>query len=305
MTSLMNVLVVSDDPADLAFVRARLAGEPVTVTCATSGWEALAAARDEPPELVLIDDRLPDLPSAEVSRQLQSRPGAATTVLFLIDAGDSRAKQRALDLGALDFVTKPLDAAELRARIRGALRLRRLGDLLARHAQVDPLTELGDRRALGHRLAVEWARRERHGGPLSVVLLIPDGLEHLTGTYGRGVGDEALRLVARALRGMVRPSDLAVRLDGARFAVLLPETGREGATAFARRARAAIACISLPVNGHAVDLTASVGVAAAVGRPSAEALVAAAVAALDHARGCGPGQVAVHDGSGTSLEALG
>jgi diguanylate cyclase (GGDEF)-like protein len=299
----MKILVVSDAPSDLAFVRARLAAEPVTVSCATSGWEALAAARGDPPDLVLLEERLPDLASAEVCRQLQARPGtAAAQVLFLIDAGDARAKQRALDLGAVDFVTKPLDAAELRARVRGALRLQRLGELLRRHARIDPLTELADRGALDARMAVEWARRERHGGPLSAVLLDPDGLEHLTGTYGRGVGDEALRAVARALRATVRPADLAARFDSRRFAVLLPETGRDGAASFAHRCRAAIAALSLPVNGHAVPLGASFGVAAAVGRPSPEALVAAAAAALEHARSCGPGQVAVHDGSGAALE---
>jgi len=302
MYSGMKVLFVSDAPPILAFARSRLRSDGVDVTCATSGWEALTAARDESPDLIVLDDRLSDLPCAELSRQLQARPASAgTPILFLVEAGDAAAKQRALDMGGVDFVTRPLDAAELRVRVRGALRTKRLGDLLVRYARIDPLTELPDRRALEERLGDEWARRERHGGLLSVVLLEPDDLGGLRETYGTQAGDRALVALGQMLREAVRPSDRPARFDETRFGVVLPETGGDGALAFARRCRGAVARIELPLDGAAVRVTVTFGAATAVGRPSAAALLAAAEGALRHARAAGPSRIAVHDGSGATL----
>lgn len=300
----MKVLVVADNPAALSLAQSRLRSDRHDVSCATSGWEALAMARAEPPDLIVLDDQLPDLASAEVCRELQARSATATTpVLFLVDAGDAGAKQRALDAGGTDFLTRPLDAAELRARVRCALRVKRLSELLACVARVDPLTELPDRQALESRLGEEWARRERHGGHLSVVILDPDGFRRLNERYGRNAGDDALCALARVVRDTIRPSDLAGRLEGARLGVILPETARDGAARFAQRCRAAIAALALPINGGSVRLTAGFGVAAAVGRPSPEALLAAAETALSHAKAHGPDQVGVHDGSLPTLAA--
>jgi diguanylate cyclase (GGDEF)-like protein len=162
-----------------------------------------------------------------------------------------------------------------------------------RRAQTDELTGLANRRALDHRLEDEMATAGRDGRRLSALVLDLDDFKHVNDRHGHTVGDACLRAVARTLEAALRPGDLAGRVGGEEFLVLLPDTGSKGAWLVAERLRAAIADLSLP---EGATITASFGVASApVHATSAGELVRAADHALYEAKATGRIRTVVFD----------
>ncbi len=144
----MKILVIDDSPDALAVAKARLARENLDVLCAGGGVEGLQIARRERPDVILLDLDMPDMSGFEVCRRLKADAELCMIpVIFLSGSGSLSDKVKGLDLGAVDYVTKPFDGVELQARVRAALRTKRLQDLLTKYAQIDPVTELWNRRA--------------------------------------------------------------------------------------------------------------------------------------------------------------
>jgi len=288
----MKVLIVDDSEDCLAIAKARLAGEGVQIVTALDGPGALAAARDQKPDLVLLDVDMPGMDGFEVLRRLKAQAELCMVpVIFLSGSGGPEAKVRGLDLGATDYVTKPFDAFELRARVRAALRTKRLQDLLLEHASLDPLTALPNRRAMEERLAEEWSRVARHGGRLSFIMADIDHFKAVNDRFGHPVGDLVLQDVARAIAAQCRQADLPARYGGEEFAVVGPEVSAEGAAALARRARQAIEANVRQAGPQEVRVTASFGVADSEGKRSPEELVSAADGALYQAKNAGRNRV--------------
>jgi diguanylate cyclase (GGDEF)-like protein len=305
----MKILIVDDSPDALAVAKARLADEGHEILCAGGGKEGLGTARREGPDLVLLDVDMPDLTGFEVCRRLKEDAATCSIpVIFLSGSGGTEDKVKGLDLGAVDFVTKPFDAFELRARVRAALRTKHLQDLLRDYALIDALTELPNRRALDERLQQEWARHLRHGGHLALIMADLDRFKTINDQFGHPAGDEVLRQVARLLAKGCRESDTPARYGGEEFAVVTPETTVDAAAQFADRLRKSICARPLQVHGKALDITASFGVAGHEGLQGPEDLVQAADDALYQAKEQGRNRVVVHpQGAGrpeaTSLDA--
>ncbi len=258
----MKVLIVDDSPQALEIAKARLAKEGLDIACAGDGQAGLKKAHSETPDLILLDVDMPGLSGFDVCKQLKSDPSLSMIpIIFLTGSDLVEDKVRGLDMGAVDYVTKPFDAFELRARVRAALRTKRLQDLLVQFSHVDPLTELWNRRALMDRIHQEWNRFERSGGVFSAVILDIDHFKKFNDTYGHHVGDEVLRLVAMACKDQARQNDYPARYGGEEFVILVTETDAYGAAGFADRTRIAIQNLSLTVGLSDVAVTASFGVA--------------------------------------------
>lgn len=288
----MKVLIIDDSPDALSLARARLACEDLTIVCAESGDAGLRAARAEPPDLILLDIDMPGMSGFEVCRLLKADTDLAMVpVIFLSGSDDTRDKVKGLDLGATDYVTKPFDVFELRARVRAALRTKRLQDLLIQHSHVDPLTELWNRRALMDRLQQEWVRVQRYGGCFGVIMLDLDHFKQINDRHGHGIGDQVLCQVAGVLRARCRRCDLPARYGGEEFVVLLPESRAEGAAIVAERCRESIEQIRLPSGANQIQATASFGVADSPGQASAEAVIHRADEALYQAKHTGRNRV--------------
>jgi two-component system cell cycle response regulator len=288
---MMKVLIIDDSPDALAVAKIRLAKEQLDIVCAEGGVPGLEAARREKPDLILLDVDMPDMSGFDVCRELKADADLCMTpVLFLSGATTPEDKVHGLDLGAVDYVAKPFDAFELRARVRAALRTKHLQDLLIEHAHIDPLTGLPNRRALMERLHCEWARLERHGGELSFIMADLDHFKRVNDLYGHHIGDKLLQETSKALAGQCRENDLPVRYGGEEFAIVVPDENVSGAVRLAERCRKQIANCCVVVRNEAVMTTASFGVADARGAGSPENMMRMADEALYWAKQAGRNQ---------------
>ena len=284
----MKVLVVDDSPEALAIAQARLAKEELEIQCAAGGQAGLDAARSFRPDLVLLDVDMPDLSGFDVCRAMKADPELCMIpVIFLSGFDSSQDRVEGLDIGAVDYVAKPFDAFELRARVRAALRTKRLQDLLVERAHVDPLTELPNRRALDDCLLREWARAQRQGKGLSVVMADLDRFKLINDTHGHPAGDQVLRMAARIIAAQCRQSALPARYGGEEFAIVVPEEPADAAALLAERCRDEIARARIAIDGQAVGVTASFGVADSRWAASPESLVELADANLYLAKQAG------------------
>jgi diguanylate cyclase (GGDEF)-like protein len=212
--------------------------------------------------------------------ELASVEGADEEIELLLYPGTPRFDERATAL-----------AHTLAAQASIALDNARLHGIVKRQAVTDELTGLANRRSFRETLETELSRAERFDKSLSLVVADLDDFKRVNDQYGHQVGDDVLRAFALVLRGRIRTVDLAARLGGEEFAVLLPETDLEGAEALAESLRAAVAELAVPVDATDVHVTASFGVAAFPQTHSADELMTSADLALYSAKRQGKNRV--------------
>ena len=288
----MKVLLVDDSPDALAVAKARLSKEHLDIVTAGGGVLGLEAARKEAPDLILLDVDMPDMSGFEVCRELKADPELCMIpVLFLSGATTPEDKVHGLDLGAVDYVAKPFDAFELRARVRAALRTKHLQDLLIEHAHIDPLTGLPNRRALMERLQCEWSRIERHGGEMSFIMADLDHFKSINDLYGHHVGDKMLQETARVIAEQCRDNDLPARYGGEEFSIVVPDESAHTALHLAERCRHKIEECCIVVREENIKVTASFGIADSKGVASIEEMMRRADEALYWSKKAGRNQV--------------
>jgi diguanylate cyclase (GGDEF)-like protein len=248
----------------------------------------------EKPDLVLLDVDMPDVSGFDLCRTIKSDLELCTTpIIFLSGSGGPEDRVRGLDLGAVDYISKPFDAFELRARVRAALRTKHFQDLLIEYAQIDPLTSLPNRRALHERLAQEWDRLMRHGGRLSFIMVDLDHFKRVNDTYGHSIGDRILQEAAKVLQGQCRKVDLPARYGGEEFAIVVPEVTALEAANLAERCRSGMENVAVKVGAETIKITASFGVSDSNGVGSSDALIELADRALFQAKDAGRNNVRV------------
>ncbi len=259
------VLLIDDSPAIQQLVRARLEGENLVLHVASDGLSGLALASELLPDLILLDVDMPSPDGFEVCRRLKCDDKTMNIpVVFLTGTSTMSEKLLGLELGAMDYVAKPFDPVDLRARVRATLRTSYLVKLLASKAQIDALTGLWDGRHLSERLAAECSLARRSGQPVTVIVSNFDGLSEVNRQHGIVVGNTLLQQAAETYQALVRTEDIVCRLQGDTLAVICPNATVEGACGLARRLADAIAAGSLTAHGTDIRMTASFGVATTV-----------------------------------------
>jgi diguanylate cyclase (GGDEF)-like protein len=259
---MQRVLIVDDSKNIHALVKARLTGEPVELHSCFVSEQAVMMATQVLPDLVLLDVDMPGMDGFEVCRQLKAQPATMNIpVVFLTGAGSTDEKIRGLELGAVDYVTKPFEPAELRARVRAALRTKYLLDLLNKKAMIDGLTGLWNRTFFDQTLAAQLSLARRSGAPLSVVICDLDHFKSINDRCGHLTGDEALRVVAACMQATCRIEDVVCRFGGEEFGIIVPNTPADRASIMAERLRDNIETLKLSHRGMPVSITCSFGIA--------------------------------------------
>lgn len=236
------VVLVIDDSVDVhRLIAARLKSEGVQIVLASDGPQGLALARAQRPAVVLLDLDMPGMDGYAVLRGLKNDQCTVNVpVIVLSGMSDSSDKVQAFELGATDYVTKPFDFAELRARVKAALRLDHLLRLLADRAEIDGLTGLNNRASFNRRWAAEVNEHRRYGHPVSLAMLDIDHFKKVNDTFGHPAGDAVLQEFAGIIQANVRSTDVPCRFGGEEFAIIMPHTAAGDAATVCERIRASL-----------------------------------------------------------------
>jgi diguanylate cyclase (GGDEF)-like protein len=258
-----KIVVVDDDPGTVYLIGRILHGVS-QLRFATSGEKALQLVQDCAPDLVLLDAELPGMSGFKVFDALQAAPELlGVPIIFITSHTDAGFEVSALNMGAADFIAKPFTAARLLARVKTQLRTKHTMDELRRTVSTDALTGVGSTHLFEESLKREWLRVLRGSDPMALLLIDIDHFDLYRERHGHARGENCLRRVAAAIKGIVRrPADLVARCGSEHFGVLLPQTPRRGAEYIAQRILDAIDALRI---GHedsptAHHVTASIGI---------------------------------------------
>jgi diguanylate cyclase (GGDEF)-like protein len=257
-----RLLLVDDDPSAIRALSRILSAYP-DQRFATSGEVALRLASEAVPDLILLDAEMPGMSGFQFFEAVKALPATANVpVIFVTSHTDTAFEVAGLEMGAADFISKPVSAPLLLARVKAQLRVKSMADDVRLRSTIDGVTGVHNRRAFDDALLYEWLHARRAGNPISLIILDIDHFKLYNDLYGHPAGDACLRTVAQALAADAqRPTDLLARYGGEEFALLLPLTSRRGAEHLARRLVRTIARLELPHDASptAPHLTVSAG----------------------------------------------
>ncbi len=261
------ILVVDDEIVSRYTVEALLSSEGYTLVFAETGEEAIEKAATLIPDLMLLDVMMPGMDGFEVCQRLRANPRLAELPVVMVTALDDRdSRLRGIEAGADDFMSKPFDRAELRARIRTITRLNRYRRLVETEEQLvylanyDTLTGLPNRNLLMERMRQTLGRASRNRQGVNVLAIDLDGFQMINDSLGHEIGDKVLCEVASRLTQAAPIGATVARLSGDEF-IIMEETN-DPVKDISDNAQRLLDCISQPMmlNHHEVVITASVGI---------------------------------------------
>lgn len=291
-----KILVVDDELLNIEVMSGTLEdlGE---ILFATNGAEAIDLCLREKPDIVILDIMMPEMDGFEVCRRLKKNPETATIpIIFATAMTDNADEAKGFEAGAVDYITKPIVAPVVVARVKNHLQLKQYRDHLENIAFIDGLTGIPNRRSFDQHIRAEWQRGVRSASELSLLLIDIDHFKQYNDTYGHQAGDTCLALIAKALASSVhRPGDLVARYGGEEFVCVLPTTNIEGASAIGATLRDAVNFQKIPHKSSGVcgHVTISIGGASILPDQSSEIgdLIGAADAMLYKAKSEGRDRV--------------
>ena len=273
-----RILVVDDHEDNIELLRARLEARGYEVEGANDGQAALDAVRRVCPDLILLDVMMPKMDGMEVVKRLKANKGLPFIPVIMQTALDSTEnKVEGLDAGADDYITKPINFAELEARVNSLLRIKALQtDLAARERELselndklrlisltDGLTEVENRRSLELHLHEMWQHSMRLHEPIALIICDIDKFKAVNDNYGHQAGDSVLKEFAQLLKSEAREIDRVGRYGGEEFLLILSGTVLDAAVTFAERLREKVEGHTFSYVGGTLRRTMSCGVAAA------------------------------------------
>ena len=300
-----SILLIEHDEIQRGNLERKLAAAGHEVLTAAGAGDGMGLARGRRPDLVIVAVDLGAEDGLRLVSQLRGDERMRhVPILLLLDDYDLPRLAKGLDIGVTDYLIRPVDGNELKARVRTQVRRRRYHDKLCElldqsvsMAYTDPLTGVYNRRYLQTHLSKRLAAATESGKPLSVLMIDIDSFKAFNDRYGHAVGDDVLAAVARSLSENVRNIDLVARYGGEEFAVILPETGAHGVQLVAERLRETVEELRVETRGHdALRVTVSIGAATAMGgSEDAELLLQRADSALYRAKDGGRNLVVSDD----------
>lgn len=274
----INILVVDDNILVRDLLRLGLSRTGYCVTCANGGKQAISLLKNTAYDLVLLDIIMPDYDGLEILQEIREVYSRTELPVIMVTAVDESTKiVRALELGANDYVTKPIDVPVVLARLKTHLTLREIQHQLAEKnrmlekiATIDELTGIPNRRYFNQYFGREWDRAKKLKNLMSIIFCDVDYFKAYNDYYGHQKGDDCLRSIARLLQNTARRSiDLVARYGGEEFVIVLPGTDTLTAQNFAERLRFDVERMHLPHKNSEVAsyVTISLGVTTATPTP--------------------------------------
>ncbi|MBL8840290.1 MAG: diguanylate cyclase [Planctomycetes bacterium] len=322
-----RILLVDDDTGSLKLLGTLLQRAGHHVTMMSDGKEALKAAMQLIPHIVIADRNMPGMDGVALCKSLRAFEAGRRVYLLLLTSDENEDRiVEAFDAGCDDYVVKPFKPKLLLARVRAGMRVVRLQErvdsdkatmqkqvaelgILARRltqaAVTDVLTELPNRRFAMEALREGWEKSAKEDGAFSAIMVDIDKFKRVNDTYGHDIGDLVLKETSKVLSTATEPPATVCRLGGEEFVVVMPGVDAERAIAFAEKLRAAIE--AHPIRGGSFDghVTASLGVATrGAGIPDFEALLKLADEGLYVAKEHGRNQVRCVQLEGRPVEPL-
>ena len=296
----MKILIADDEPISrrlLDVTLRKLGHEVVVVSDGAQAVERLLCG--SAPRLAIVDWEMPKLDGLEVCRRLRLRQHPYVYLILLTARSEHRDMVRALDADVDDFLVKPFDASELRARLRSGTRvldlqegLLRVQDELRRLASYDHLTGILNRRTVVDCLQRELARSSRQRVPLSVLLADFDRFKDINDNYGHTTGDTVLAVASQRMRSVLRARDSMGRYGGDEFLIVLPGCDAITAADIATRARKAVCDCPTEADRPQLEMSISIGVTTTLsGTQSVAELIADADDALYRAKALGRNRI--------------
>lgn len=231
-----RLLIVDDQPDNLE-VFTDIFDESIECLFALSGQDAIQLAKEQKPDLLLLDIIMPDIDGYAVLNQLQEDPTTERIPIIFITSLDNDVDEvKGLKAGAVDYITKPIHPAVVRERVTKHLNWKYNRERLESMSRTDGLTLLSNRRHFDEMIDREWRRSHRLEKHIALLMIDVDFFKLYNDHYGHVQGDQVLRIIANILKqNMLRPSDVAARYGGEEFACILPETNLVGARIVAER----------------------------------------------------------------------
>ena len=243
-----------------------IANAGFSTLAASSAEEALELIEKNDFAVVITDIRLPGMGGLELTKVIKQKNGS--DVIVVTGYSDDYSYEEAINIGASDFVIKPVRLEELLLRLRRVLKERQLSSERTRMMQklqklaiTDGLTKLYNSRSFYSQLELEVDRYNRYKHPLSLLLLDIDNFKEFNDNFGHLEGDKVLVRFSQIIKSCLRTNDSAYRYGGEEFTVILPETNGEEAKTVAQRIRASLESEKFrPIPNKNAKITISIGV---------------------------------------------
>lgn len=296
-----KVLLVDDRESSIERISATLGAENKVEVCDDPN-SALFVAAESDWELAVVSLSLKDFDGLRLCSQLRSLERTRNLpILILVEPEDTARMLRALDIGVNDYLIRPIDKNELKARVRTQIRKRRFAERLRANvaqsmelAVTDALTGLYNRRYMESHLGTLVNYAAHRGKAISLLVIDIDFFKAVNDTHGHDVGDQVLKEFSRRIRKNIRGIDMACRLGGEEFVLVMPETDMSEAYVIGERLRVAVSGQDFAIAGitDLLNITVSIGIAALEGPDdSADGLLKRADKALYRAKRDGRNRV--------------
>lgn len=267
-----KILIIEDQDFEIEKFGQTLQVDDDQVYFSTNGMDALKKVAEQPFDLLIVSLNLENEDGLRLSSHLRSNETTRAVPILMVGSEDDMDKvARGLEMGAHDYVLRPVDRNEFLARVRTQIRRKRYQEKLRSNYESnltmairDPLTGLYNRRYMETHMAKLLEKQAENHKPMGVLLLDIDHFKSVNDTHGHGAGDDVLKEFSKRLSDNLRGFDLIARLGGEEFVAILPDVSEEKAYFIAERLRRSICEVPFTANGGELSLSISSSIGGAI-----------------------------------------